>query len=332
MAKEVDAAKTLSTVHLLLYLQFFFYWGTIAMGMVVNYYYAVPDTLQPTAVDIFTQIVTTPVVLAHGIFAILSTGMSIPIIPRVRSLGLYTAGWLHVGAFLVRMFGFVGGALFLFFSTQAISNPLYGNISSFIMASVFMIAVTLTFLSRISIYREDVLVKYGLAGKKKETPKQAPAELTGKDLSPGDLRLLLNICYANFAVYLLLYFTGMYTNIWITSGVNTINIGDPVNIVHMILVTLNFGFGFFVSVTLALYGMKRAALLGLGSMASIAVGSIGGLLFLVTGGGRTTGDLTLIGGWVMSLVFMLAFFLAYYSTLEVVEAIAERQIFGGDAK
>ena len=48
--------------------------------------------------------------------------MSIPIIPRVRSLGLYTAGWLHVGAFLVRMFGFVGGALFLFFSTQVLKD------------------------------------------------------------------------------------------------------------------------------------------------------------------------------------------------------------------
>jgi MFS family permease len=331
--KVVDATKELRMIHLDLYLQFIFYWGTIAMGMVVNYYYAIPASLQPNATDILLQVVTTPVVLVHGIFGVLSTGMSIPIIPRVRKLGLYTAQWLHVSAFLVRMFGFAGGLLFIYFSTQAISDEFLGNVVSFMMASAFIIAVTLTFLSRISIYREDVLVRYGLVGKeKKEEDKQAPKEFTAKDLSLSDLKLIMNICYVNFVVYLFLYFSGMYINIWITSGVNTINIGDPVNIFHMIITTLNFGFSFFVMVALALYGMIKAAVFSLGAMASIAVSSVGGLLFLVTGGGRTTGDLTLIGGWVMSLIYMLAFFLSYYAALEVEKAIVERQIFGGAEK
>ncbi len=331
--KKVDASKILHNIHIWLYLQFFFYWGTIAMGMVVNYYYQVPGTLQPTATSILTEMLTSPLLLAHGLFAVLSTGMSIPIIPAARKLGLNKVSWLHVAAISVRSGGFIGGPLFIYYSTQAVSLSTYGNVSSFIMASVFMIAVTLTFLSRIFVYREDVLLKYGLldaSGKvlgKQHIGAEKPLKASS-GLSLPNLKIILNVCYLNFVVYLFLYFTGMYINIWITSGVNTINIGDPTNILHMILTTLNFGFSFFVMIAAYVYGMRRAAFFSFGALASISVSSVGGLLFLATGGGRATGSLTLVGGWVMSLIFMLAFFLAYYATLDVVQAITMKQIFG----
>jgi len=137
---------------------------------------------------------------------------------------------------------------------------------------------------------------------------------------PG-LRLALKLCYANFAVYLFLYITGMYINIFITSGVNTIGIGDPLNIIHMTAAILNFAFSFIVMVVGLLAGMKKVAIFSLGAIVSIIVGTVGGLLFLSTGGSRGSGSLTLEGGWIMSILFMLALFLSYYSTLKLMRAV-----------
>lgn len=137
---------------------------------------------------------------------------------------------------------------------------------------------------------------------------------------PG-LRLALRLCYANFIVYLLLYITGMYVNVFVTSGVNTISIDDPSNIVHMIAGTINFAFTFIVMVIGFLSGMKKVAWFSLGALISIVVGTLGGLLFLATGGGRGTGTLTLEGGWIMSILFMLALFLSYLATLKLMRAI-----------
>jgi hypothetical protein len=135
------------------------------------------------------------------------------------------------------------------------------------------------------------------------------------------LRLTLTLCYINFVVYLAIYITGMYVNIYITSGVNTISIGDPANIVHMVGATLNFAFTFIVMMVGFLYGMRRVALFSFGAVASLVVATVGGLLFLASGGGRGSGGLTLVGGWVMSLLFMLALFLSYYSTLKIMRAV-----------
>ncbi len=137
---------------------------------------------------------------------------------------------------------------------------------------------------------------------------------------PG-LRLALRLCYANFGVYLFLYVTGMYINIFITSGVNTIGIGDPLNIIHMTAATLNFAFSFIVMVIGLMTGMRKVALFSLGAIVSIVVGTIGGLLFLSTGGSRGSGSLTLEGGWIMSILFMLALFLSYYATLKLMRAV-----------
>ncbi|HEX4922097.1 MAG TPA: hypothetical protein VFV92_15330 [Candidatus Bathyarchaeia archaeon] len=135
------------------------------------------------------------------------------------------------------------------------------------------------------------------------------------------LRLALKLCYANFAVYLFLYITGMYINVFITSGVNTIGIDDPLNIVHMIAATLNFAFSFIVMVVGLMSGMRKVALFSLGAIVSIIVGTVGGLLFLSTGGSRGSGSLTLEGGWIMSILFMLALFLSYYATLKLMRAV-----------
>ncbi|HET7405034.1 MAG TPA: hypothetical protein VFJ63_02865 [Candidatus Bathyarchaeia archaeon] len=135
------------------------------------------------------------------------------------------------------------------------------------------------------------------------------------------LRLALKLCYANFAVYLFLYITGMYINIFITSGINTIGIDDPLNIVHMIAATLNFAFSFIVMVVGLMSGMRKVALFSLGAIVSIIVGTVGGLLFLSTGGSRGSGSLTLEGGWIMSILFMLALFLSYYATLKLMRAV-----------
>ena len=144
---------------------------------------------------------------------------------------------------------------------------------------------------------------------------------------PG-LRLALRLCYANFIVYLLLYITGMYVNVFVTSGVNTISIDDPSNIVHMIAGTINFAFTFIVMVVGFLSGMKKVAWFSLGALISIVVGTLGGLLFLATGGGRGTGTLTLEGGWIMSILFMLALFLSYLATLKLMRAIRVIEAIG----
>jgi hypothetical protein len=140
-------------------------------------------------------------------------------------------------------------------------------------------------------------------------------------LSLRGLRLTLLLCYANFAVYLFIYITGMYINIFVTAGVNTIGIGDATNILHMILSILNFAFTFVVMVVGFLYAMRKVALFSLGAVVSLVVATAGGMLFLTTGGGRQSGSATLIGGWVMSILFMLALFLSYYATLKIMRAI-----------
>jgi len=122
-------------------------------------------------------------------------------------------------------------------------------------------------------------------------------------------------------VYLLLYVTGMYINIYVTSGVNTIGISDITNIVHMVLAIVNFAFTFVIMVVGFLYAMRKVALFSLGAVASLVIATVGGMLFLSTGGGRQSGDITLLGGWVMSFLFMLALFLSYYATLKIVRAI-----------
>jgi hypothetical protein len=76
-----------------------------------------------------------------------------------------------------------------------------------------------------------------------------------------------------------------------------------------------------------IYGLRNTAIFSLGAIISIIVSSLGGLVFLVTGGGRTTGSLTLAGGWIMSMIFMLAFFLSYYAALEIVKAISAINIY-----
>ena len=146
------------------------------------------------------------------------------------------------------------------------------------------------------------------------------------NLGLAGLRLTLNLCYANFVAYLLLYITGMYVNIFITSGVNTIGISDATNIVHMIIAILNFAFTFIVMVVGFLYGMRKVALFSLGAVISLVIATAGGMLFVTTGGGRQSGDITLIGGWIMSFLFMLALFLSYYATLKIVRAIRITEI------
>jgi MFS family permease len=295
------------------------------MGMVVNYYYELPSTTLPTAFGIFNAIATSPIIITHGVFGVLSTGMSIPIFPAMRKLGLKRSSWLHVGAFSVRLAGFVGGILFLYFSTPGIDQEISGNIASFVMASVFMTAVTLTFLSRIFIYRKDAEVENEAA--KALKIKTEPPEKKLGGLKLPHLQTILDLSYANFVVYLLLYFSGMYVNIWITSGVNTINISNGYNVFHMIVTTINFGFSFFIMAIAFIYGLRNTAIFSLGAIISIIVSSLGGLVFLVTGGGRTTGSLTLAGGWIMSMIFMLAFFLSYYAALEIVKAISAINIY-----
>jgi hypothetical protein len=135
------------------------------------------------------------------------------------------------------------------------------------------------------------------------------------------LKLTLRLCYINFVVYLAIYITGMYLNIFITSGVNTISIGDISNIVHMVGATLNFAFTFIVMMVGFIYGMRKVTLFSLGAVASLVVATAGGLLFLATGGGRGSGSLTLEGGWIMSILFMLALFLSYYATLKIMRAV-----------
>jgi len=134
------------------------------------------------------------------------------------------------------------------------------------------------------------------------------------------LKLTLRLCYVNFVVYLALYITGMYINIYITSGVNSIGIGDPTNMIHMIGASLNFAISFIVMTVGIVYGMRKVALFSLGALVSLVVATVGGLLFLETGGARQSGSTTLVGGWIMSILFMLALFLSYYATLKIMRA------------
>ena len=323
-------SKYLKNMYLMLYLQFAFYLGTIAMGMVVNYYYAVPGTLQPTGLAIFGAIATSWLLLPHVVFAVLSTGMSVPIIIVARRVKLNQVVPLHVAAILVRMGGFIGGPLFLYFSTSAISQGTNANISSLVMASVFMTAVALTFLSRIFVVREDVRIMYVSVTPIKAAESEPPKKEQIGNLGLSGLRVVLDFCYANFIVYLLLYFSGMYINIWITSGVSTVSIGNAINIFHVVVAALSFSFSFFIMGISFIYGMKKAAIFSLGAVISIVIGAFGGLVFLATGGARVSGSLTLAGGWIMSLVFMLAFFFSYYSTIRVMRAIRVSQAFKGD--
>ncbi len=159
-----------------------------------------------------------------------------------------------------------------------------------------------------------------------ETQFKAPEGEEIGTLGIDGLRLTLRLCYANFVVYLLLYVTGMYINIFITSGVNTIGIADESNILHMALAILNFAFTFIVMVVGFAYGMRKVALFSLGAVISLVVATAAGMLFVVTGGGRQSGSLTLIGGWIMSFLFMLALFLSYYATLRITRAIRIREI------
>jgi hypothetical protein len=153
---------------------------------------------------------------------------------------------------------------------------------------------------------------------------QIDAPLNGEEignLGISGLRLTLRLCYANFIAYLILYVTGMYINIYITGGVNTVGISDLSNMIHMVAAILNFVFTFIVMVVGFLYAMRKVALFSLGATVCLIVGTLGGLVFLETGGGRVSGALTLAGGWIMSFLFMLALFLSYYATIKIMRAI-----------
>jgi len=158
--QQTKLSKILHRIFISLYLQFAFYWATIAAGMFVNYYYAVPATVQANFSSILLQIFAAPSLFAHVLFAVLSTSMSIPIIILARSVGLSKVVLLHIGAICSRLVGFVMGPLFVYYTTSSINNGPLASISTFIMASVFLLAVILTFLSRIFIVREDVRVKF----------------------------------------------------------------------------------------------------------------------------------------------------------------------------
>jgi hypothetical protein len=164
MSKEADdgkrLSKTLHRIFILLYFQFAFYWATIAAGMIVNYYYSVPASVQANFASIFAQFFAAPSLFAHVLFAVLSTSMSIPVIILARRVMLQQVVFLHAGAITARLVGFVTGPLYMYYSTASIANAYSASISTFIMASVFLTAVILTFLSRIFIVREDVRIKF----------------------------------------------------------------------------------------------------------------------------------------------------------------------------
>ena len=155
-----------------------------------------------------------------------------------------------------------------------------------------------------------------------------PGEELGT-LSLSSLKVTLRLCYANFVTYLLLYVTGMYINIYITSGVSPVGIDDPTNMLHMILSSVNFVITLTVGVVGYLYGMKKVAIFSTGAVVCLIAATIGGLLFISTGGARGPG-VTLAGGWIMSFLFMLALFLSYYATLRVMRAIRVIESLGGE--
>ncbi|MDG6995481.1 MAG: hypothetical protein JRN52_06120 [Nitrososphaerota archaeon] len=135
------------------------------------------------------------------------------------------------------------------------------------------------------------------------------------------LRTTLKLSYVNFVLYFFLFVTGMYVNIYITSGVSTVNISNFFNLVHMLFAIGNFTLTFIIMTVGFVYGMKQVAMFGLGAVASIAAATAGGVIFLSTGGSRISGATTLAAGWEMSLLFMLAIFLSYYATLKIVRAV-----------
>ena len=167
LSENEKLSRTLHRIFLVLYLQFAFYWATIAAGMYDNYYYAVPSSVQPNFSNIFMQLFAAPDVFVHVAFAVLSTSMSIPVIILARRAGLTKVILLHSGAITSRLVGFVAGPLYIYYSTSSINNAESASISTFIMAAVFLLAVILTFLSRIFIVREDVRIKF-------EAPMQQP--------------------------------------------------------------------------------------------------------------------------------------------------------------
>jgi hypothetical protein len=167
-------SKILHRIFQFLYLQFAFYWATIAAGMLVNYYYAVPESLQADFGSIFLQFFAAPSLFAHVTFAVLSTGMSIPIVILARRAHLRQVVYLHIGGMSARLVGFVTGPLFLYYSTSAVGNDVLASDSTFIMASVFLMAVILTFMSRIFIVREDVRIKYAVGAKPMSSPSPRP--------------------------------------------------------------------------------------------------------------------------------------------------------------
>lgn len=168
MANLIDDGEALSKklhrIFILLYFQFAFYWATVAAGIYVNYYYAVPATVTPDVGSIFGQFIMSAPLFAHVLFAVLSTGMSVPVIILARRVALKQVVYLHLGAVTCRLVGFVAGPLFIYYTTTPVADPFSANISTFVMATVFLMAVILSFMSRIFIVREDVRAKYFAVG------------------------------------------------------------------------------------------------------------------------------------------------------------------------
>lgn len=162
MAGADENERTRNLLHrifLLLYVQFCYYWGTLAAGMYTNFYYVIPNSLQPNFGSIFFEVLLAPDLFVHVIMALLSTSMSIPVIYLARTVGLRDVVRLHVIAPLFRVVGFVMGPLFLFYGTTVVNLDASASMASLIMATVFGVAVFLTLLSRVFIVREDVRLK-----------------------------------------------------------------------------------------------------------------------------------------------------------------------------
>ena len=142
------------------------------------------------------------------------------------------------------------------------------------------------------------------------------------------LKMTLRLSYANFVMYFMLLVTGMFVNIFITSGVSTVGISNPANLVHMLFAIGNFALTFVIMMVGFVYGMKKVAMYSFGAIAALIAATAGGALFLITGGSRVSGATTLAAGWEMSLLFMLAIFLSYYATLKVMRAVRVIEALG----
>ena len=148
--------------------------------------------------------------------------------------------------------------------------------------------------------------------------------LEGEELGNLGLRRLgmtLKLSYVNFVLYFLLFVSGMYVNIFITSGVSTVSVSNFFNLLHMLFAIANFAMTFIIMIVGFVYGMKHVAIFSLGAVVSIVAATAGGVIFLSTGGSRTSGATTLAAGWEMSLLFLLAVFLSYYATLKIMRAV-----------